>query len=266
MRFLMSRRVASVLAQQAKNVYAGQPSMAAPASIVLKGYSTAHPEPANNSHKLSKEAYWKQFYKQQRQDVRPTPPVFNFEWLTSYEILKPFILPLMPKTPYRLLDVGCGVSTLAIDLCLDSPVASQSLCIDISPDALLTLQEKMKNIRLKPSSRVDFLQADILNMPVQSGSMDIVIDKGTMDSFLKDEDRVRAHDRATQLYKECLRVLKPSGCLIQITDEDPDMRMGLLNPFPCKDPAFSDLKVNYRIIECENTPQEHFIYTIRKRM
>lgn len=261
----MSRRVASALAQQAKNIYNGQLSMAAPASIFPRSYSTAHAEPANNSHKLSTETYWKQFYKQQRKDV-PAPPVFNFEWLTSYEVLKPFILPLMPKSPYRLLDVGCGVSTLAIDLCKDSPVPSQSLCIDISPDALLTLQEKMKKIPLKPSSRVDFLQADILDMPVQTGSMDIVIDKGTMDSFLKDEDRVRAHARATQLYKECLRVLKPSGCLIQITDEDPDMRMGLLNPFPCKDPAFSDLKVNYRIIECDNSQQEHFIYTIRKRM
>jgi SAM-dependent methyltransferase len=251
-----------MLAQQTRVLVGANQGVAAPASLLIKGYATAeaHPEPTNNSHKLSKEAYWKQFYKQQRKEVHP-----NFEWLTSYEVLKPFILPLMPKQPYRLLDVGCGESTLAIDLCLDSPVPSQSLCIDISPDALLTLQEKMRDIHLRSFSRVDFLQADILNMPVQSGSMDIVIDKGTMDSFLKDEDRDRAHARAVALYKECLRVLKPTGSLIQITDEDPALRMALLNPFPCKDPAFSDLKVNYRIIEGEGTPEEHFIYTIRHK-
>eukprot|EP00914_Ancora_sagittata_P011720 GHVO01022673.1.p1 GENE.GHVO01022673.1~~GHVO01022673.1.p1 ORF type:complete len:264 (+),score=35.33 GHVO01022673.1:150-941(+) len=263
MRFMLSKRVARLLTQQA---FAGaKPSMVAPASIAIRKYSSveAHPEPTNNFSKLSKETYWKQFYKQQRQES----PALPHEWLMSYEVLKPFVLPLMPKTPYRLLDVGCGVSTLSIELCMESPVPSESLCIDISNDALLSLQEKLRKVHLQPGSKIDFLQADVLSMPVQSGSMDVIIDKGTIDSFLKDEDRDRAHTRAIHLYKECLRVLKPTGVLIQITDEDPALRMGLLNPFPCKDPVFSDLKVNYKIIEGEQTgDHEYFVYTIRKKM
>lgn len=223
------------------------------------------PETYNSFGDLSKETYWKQFYKQQRQKTQSSGNK-NLEWLASYDDLKPYLLPLMPKVPYRLLDVGCGVSTLSIELCMDSPVPSQSLCIDISHDALLTLQEKLRGCHIRPSSRIDFLQADVLNMPVQSGSMDIVLDKGTIDSFLKDEDRVQAHSRATLLYKECLRVLKPNGCLIQITDEDPEMRMSLLAPFPCKDPAFDDVKVNYKIVDGNHGDHEHFVYTIRKRM
>ncbi|ELU17647.1 hypothetical protein CAPTEDRAFT_170609 [Capitella teleta] len=264
MRFLMSRRVATLLTRQANKTFAGSKTcMAAPAMAMAMNYTSL--DATNHFSKLSKETYWKQFYKQQRQDS-PAPPNTNFEWLMSYEVLKPFVLPLMPKTPYRLLDIGCGVSTLSIDLCMDSPAPSESLCIDISHDALLTLQEKLRKVHLQQGSKIDFLQADALNMPIQSGSMDVVIDKGTLDSFLKDEDRDRAHTRAMQLYKESLRVLKPTGCLIQITDEDPALRMAILNPFPCKDPVFSDLKVNYRIIEGEQTgDHEYFVYTIRKR-
>ena len=177
--------------------------------------------------------------------------------------LRPILQPLLPSQAFVLLDVGCGMSTLGIDLYQDSLQPCQVICMDISRDALLSLQDKANMCKTKPCAGVQFLQADILQMPLQAECVDVVLDKGTTDTLLKDEDSNRAKNRALSLYKECLRVLKPSGRLFQITDEDPELRFNLLDPLYHTDSSLKNVHLSYKMMETEGSAQL-FVYTIQK--
>ena len=56
------------------------------------------------------------------------------EWLFGWEQLKPLIAPSLPCAA-RVLDLGCGTSSLALDLALDLEDA-RVLAIDVAPGPL----------------------------------------------------------------------------------------------------------------------------------
>ena len=121
------------------------------------------------------------------------------EWLLSFAHLKPLL-----KLPSRavVLDLGCGLSTLAFDLSRELDDASSVIAVDIAPAAIESMiVEKQKrvakgdvNVRKVTFQCMDLCCPDA--WAPDSSKFDAVIDKSTSDGLLCDlaqgAGRVRA--------------------------------------------------------------------------
>ncbi|XP_077615772.1 citrate synthase-lysine N-methyltransferase CSKMT, mitochondrial isoform X1 [Crocuta crocuta] len=160
----------------------------------------------------------------------------TFDWFFGYEEAQGFLLPLLQEAraayPLRVLDVGCGTSSLCTGLYTKCPHPVDVLGVDFSPVAVDHMNSLLEGGHGQtplypghPASRLQFIQADAQNLgPVaSSGSFQLVLDKGTWDAVARG-----GLPGAYQLLSECLRVLSPQGTLIQFSDEDPDVRLPCL--------------------------------------
>ena len=116
----------------------------------------------------------------------------------------------------KILNIGCGNSRLSEDL---SEEGYEDITnIDFSTKAISIMEEKCKAKFPKMSFKV----MDALNMKeIRTGSFNIVIDKGTLDSVLCGDNSVQ---NAQKMISEVFRVLSPGGHYICITYGDPEHR------------------------------------------
>lgn len=127
----------------------------------------------------------------------------------------------------HVLDMGCGTSALGPCIYRYSPWPVQVTCADISAIAVRLMQEHTETKALQPqntSSKLDFLELDCTHLHKHFGSesLDLILDKGTIDALLRSRE---GGAKASQVLKQCLKVLRDSGSLLQFSDEDPDARM-----------------------------------------
>ncbi|XP_048215290.1 citrate synthase-lysine N-methyltransferase CSKMT, mitochondrial [Perognathus longimembris pacificus] len=185
---------------------------------------------------LADRRLWDQLHTRPRLAGVPT-----FDWFFGYEEIQELLFPLLQKArataPLRVLDVGCGTSSLSAGLYTKSPYPVDVLGIDFSPVAIAHMnglleggQDQAPLCPGHPASCLCFMQADAQNMvPIApSGSFHLVLDKGTWDAVARG-----GLPGAYQLLSECLRVLSPEGTLIQFSDEDPDVRLPCLEQRSC---------------------------------
>lgn len=177
---------------------------------------------------LADRGLWDKFHAQPRLGSVPT-----FDWFFGYEEAQGLLLPLLQGAraacPVRVLDVGCGTSSLCTGIYSKCPHPVDVLGVDFSPVAVSHMNSLLEGGQGQtplrpghPASRLRFMQADAQNLePVaSSGSFQLVLDKGTWDAVARG-----GLEGAYQLLSECLRVLSPQGTLIQFSDEDPDIRL-----------------------------------------
>lgn len=179
---------------------------------------------------LADRGLWDKLHAQRRPGRVPT-----FDWFFGYEEAQGLLLPLLRAAqaacPLRVLDVGCGTSSLSVGLYAKCPHPVDVLGVDFSPVAVAHMNSILEGGPGQtplspghPASRLRFLQADAQNLePLASGSFQLVLDKGTWDAVARG-----GLPGAHQLLSECLRVLSPQGTLIQFSDEDPDVRLPCL--------------------------------------
>ncbi|KAM8928647.1 citrate synthase-lysine N-methyltransferase CSKMT, mitochondrial isoform 1-T1 [Lycaon pictus] len=164
----------------------------------------------------------------------------TFDWFFGYEEAQGFLLPLLKESraacPLRVLDVGCGTSSLCTGLYTRCPHPVDVLGVDLSPVAVAHMKSLLEGGQDRkplspghPASQLRFVQADAQNLEsvASSGSFQLVLDKGTWDAVARG-----GWPGAYQLLSECFRVLSPQGTLIQFSDEDPDVRV------PCLEQGF----------------------------
>ncbi|KAM6158154.1 citrate synthase-lysine N-methyltransferase CSKMT, mitochondrial [Rhynchocyon petersi] len=188
---------------------------------------------------LADRRLWDRLYAQPR-GGSPT-----FDWFFGYEAAQGLLLPLLQSSnaacPLRVLDVGCGTSSLSTGLYTKCPYPVDILGVDFSPVAVAHMNSLLKGSHghtplcpRHPASCLHFMQADAqdLGPVVPSGSFQLVLDKGTWDAVARG-----GLPGAYQLLSECLRVLSPGGALIQFSDEDPDARL------PCLEQGSQDCTV-----------------------
>ncbi|XP_030880728.1 citrate synthase-lysine N-methyltransferase CSKMT, mitochondrial isoform X1 [Leptonychotes weddellii] len=180
---------------------------------------------------LADRRLWDKLHADARRGSVPT-----FDWFFGYEEAQGLLLPLLQEAgaacPPRVLDVGCGTSSLCTGLYTKCPHPVDVLGVDFSPVAVAHMKSLLEGGQGQtplcpghPASRLHFIKADAQNLePVaSSGSFQLVLDKGTWDAISRG-----GLPRAYQLLSECLRVLSPQGTLIQFSDEDPDVRLPCL--------------------------------------
>ena len=218
---------------------------------------------------MAKQVYWDEFYNLPKNN-RP------FDWLLQFNDVRDLLEAQLPRNGrFTFLDVGCGTSDFASNVALlqRKGVGIEGFCIDFSQPALLHQRQRhhdnsrcvegtdMNQQVVEPSrSGLYFLQADACHMPFRPDLFDFIVDKGTTDAVLKDTKNGVA--TATRILQESLRVLKDSGVLWQITDEDPELRAPFLAD-RARHLGMDGLRVSFRSIE-PIRGYEYFVYTVQK--
>ncbi|KAJ8008124.1 hypothetical protein DPEC_G00101500 [Dallia pectoralis] len=192
----------------------------------LRDHSSLTDELINN---MDKKATWDRFYSE---NTRKATHFTNFEWFFGFDAIRDFIMPVLYSRPtsdtlLHVLDMGCGTSALGPSVYRESVVPVQVTCADISPIAVRLMQEHTDTKSVQPqniSSNLDFRELDCtqLHKHYISESLDLILDKGTIDALLRSRD---GGIKASQVLKQSLAALRFSGSLLQFSDEDPDSRM-----------------------------------------
>ncbi|MFT7810045.1 methyltransferase-like protein 12, mitochondrial [Arapaima gigas] len=177
---------------------------------------------------MGKKENWDRFYEKRRDSEQ----LKHFEWFFGFDAVHNLILSCLrsqspPESLRLVLDLGCGTSALGPSIYQHSPWPVQVTCVDISPVAVRLMQEHWKSSRVQgkhPSSSLCFLEMDGAELHNLFGlrSLDMIVDKGTMDSLLRSRE---GPAKAEKVFKQCLGALCPSGSLLQFSDEDPDVRL-----------------------------------------
>lgn len=178
---------------------------------------------------MDKKATWDRFY---TESISRTAAFKNFEWFFSFDTVQDFIMPFLETkshqgTLIQVLDMGCGTSSLGPSIYRHSTVPCRVTCADISPVAVRLMQEHARTEAIQPlnlSSQLEFIELDCtqLHKLYSSGTVDLIVDKGTTDALVRSKE---GRDKASVVLKQCLTVLRVSGCLLQFSDEDPDARL-----------------------------------------
>lgn len=178
---------------------------------------------------MDKKATWDRFYTETSSGKATFK---NFEWFFGFDSVRDFIMPLLqtmsrPNAALQVVDMGCGTSALGPSIYRHSPVSVHVTCADISPIAVKLMQEHIQAKAVQPhscSSQIEFVELDCtqLDKRFSPSTVDLIIDKGTTDALLRSREGKR---NASLVLKQCLRVLRSSGSLLQFSDEDPDSRL-----------------------------------------
>jgi SAM-dependent methyltransferase len=165
-------------------------------------------------HHLSDQAYWEGFYDRRINDPKASQ---HFEWFLSpdrtVQLLQDVTAAFGSEAP-ALLYVGCGTSTLGLDL-LRAGVCTSLVNTDYSSTAI----RDMELAHGTHGGRCSWLEDDCTASSLPSGSFDLVVDKGTMDALGFGDGGVA---RCQRMVSEMHRLLRPGGIFLQVTDEPPE--------------------------------------------
>ncbi|CAM0873792.1 unnamed protein product [Alopecurus aequalis] len=161
--------------------------------------------PCNTSAYLD-PSYWDQRFGKEE----------HYEWLKDFSHLRHLLAPLLSPS-ISVLEVGCGSSRLGEEL-LREGVAGGVTCIDRSPVAVQRMRDRLAE---QGTSGVDVVVADMLDMPFESESFDLVVEKCTMDVlFVESGDpwnpNPRTVDNVMKMLEGIHKVLKPDGIFVSI--------------------------------------------------
>ncbi|KAM8880982.1 citrate synthase-lysine N-methyltransferase CSKMT, mitochondrial [Synchiropus picturatus] len=178
---------------------------------------------------MDKKATWDRFYAESNRDRKDFE---NFDWFFGFSSVRDIILPLLQaNTPshqlLHVLDLGCGTSALGPSIYRHCPLPVHVTCADISPVAVQLMQAHAQASTaepLSPSSQLEFIELDCtrLHQHYRPSSVDLIVDKGTIDALLRSRD---GKDKAGLMLRQCLGALRRSGSMVQFSDEDPDARL-----------------------------------------
>ncbi|XP_025979230.2 eEF1A lysine and N-terminal methyltransferase isoform X2 [Dromaius novaehollandiae] len=141
-------------------------------------------------------AYWERFFRQRGE--RP------FEWYGALPELRAVLRRyLRPRD--KVLVVGCGNSELSEQM-YDAGMCEDIVNIDISDAVIHQMQERSASKRPKMS----YLLMDMLQMDFPDALFQVVLDKGTLDAILTDEEEATLA-KVDRMFAEISRVLQVGG-------------------------------------------------------
>ena len=153
-------------------------------------------------------SYWEDRYKSCED---PT-----FDWLEDYSSLKTIISDLnINKETGTVLNLGCGNSEMSEEMYDDG--YHNIVNIDISHNVIKYMKE-----RNKQRPKMTFCQMDVRDIKLESNSVDLAIDKSTIDALLCGED---SFTKVAKMIKEVQRVLKVGGYYMIISYGNPESRV-----------------------------------------
>ena len=165
-----------------------------------------------DSKEFHQKEYWDSFFKKRGKKA--------FEWYGEYHELCG-ILHKYCKTSDRILQVGCGNSSLASDLYDVGYRAITS--IDISDQVISQMQQ---NNKTRPE--LVFQKMDVTGMKYPEDQFSVVLDKGTLDALFTE---VAQEETVTAMWSEIARVLRLGGRYISVSLLQPHILSSVVSWF-----------------------------------
>jgi ubiquinone/menaquinone biosynthesis C-methylase UbiE len=177
-----------------------------------------HLYPKDNSE-YQHQSYWEERY---------TKDTGTYEWFRGWQALRHILVKYIPADS-RLLNLGCGNSTITEDIYDEYGAGMDIENIDFSEICIQNMEER--NREKRPSMK--WLVMDILDLKYEDETFDIVLDKGTMDAIMCEKGDVWnvSEDLAAKIdamLTGVSRILKPGGKYIYITFGQPHFRKPLM--------------------------------------
>ncbi|GAB7360666.1 hypothetical protein MBLNU230_g0545t1 [Neophaeotheca triangularis] len=170
---------------------------------------------------LSRPEYWNERYNADNPDAE------EYEWLRDFSAIKPFLLTHLPPATTNpeisIVHMGNGNSTLPLSL-LQLGYKSQT-ALDFSPIVTTKMSQ------LHPSPHLTWLTADIRATNLPSGSVDIAVDKATLDAMLYGslwDPLPEVRENVGRYVDEVARLLKPGGKWVYVTWRQPHFILPLV--------------------------------------
>ena len=139
---------------------------------------------------------WKNVWEKEIRLNRVHKILKNQLFVNAYPVIKKYI----PSERFSLLEVGTGTGRYGIALARDFP-QSKFMLTDILEESLMVAKELATHLNI---TNVEFMQADVLNLPFKDGQFDIVFSDATIQHL---EDYRAA-------FASMVRVLRKGGILI----------------------------------------------------
>ncbi|GAA5907684.1 hypothetical protein JCM6882_008947 [Rhodosporidiobolus microsporus] len=162
------------------------------------------------------QEYWDERYSKEADDS-------SFDWFKTYDEIKDLINRFTPDQEASIVMLGCGNSTLSRDMYDDGYHNIHN--IDYSPIVI----EKMAKTNAERVG-MTWTVADIRALPFPSSSIDICLDKGTLDALMTAKGLDPWNPPAEMVANvkgeidEVVRVLKPTGRFLYLTFGQPHFR------------------------------------------
>ncbi|TKA79859.1 hypothetical protein B0A49_01567 [Cryomyces minteri] len=173
--------------------------------------------PKDSLEELAHPAYWDTRYS------GDDPDAATYDWLRTFSKIAPFFAKHLPPASSipRILQLGCGNSTLSYDLYSQS--YHDQTNVDFSPIVIDAMRAKHPEMK--------WVVMDVRKLAFEDGSYDVAIDKATLDAMLYGSlwdppDEVKANIKA--YVDEIARVLRPGGKWLYITWRQPHFIKPLL--------------------------------------
>ncbi|KAK9836328.1 hypothetical protein WJX81_005572 [Elliptochloris bilobata] len=148
------------------------------------------------------------------------------EWFGDYEAFRALLAPRLAPGA-RVLVLGCGTSSLPLDLAADGFAVTAT---DIAPAAIERMRARADALGV---ASIQWREADMLALPFDDAAFDAVVEKGAMDVLYTADASPWAPHPATaarvhRMLGEAHRVLAPDGAFCSITFTQPHFRRPLL--------------------------------------
>ena len=167
--------------------------------------------------------YWHDFYREE---------TGTWDWYSTADWLPELVSSLLPwplppahssAGGYRLLDLGCGISSLLLDVAQAGPPGKfrRLVGIDFCPSAIALMCAHTAALPAEIDLRPEFFTADAADLrALPAGSFDALVDKGCLDCHV-----ATPHGRARipALLREARRVLAPGGFILVLAVCDADV-------------------------------------------
>lgn len=187
----------------------------------------------------SNPSYGDKDYWDKRYEIASNSTNQIYDWYKDYDSgLKDYINRRVSKSD-SILVIGCGNSLLSEEMYLDG--YSNITSIDYSRNAIniMSARAYSRGYDLK------YLEMDARNLNFKDESIDVVLDKGTIDALMCGDD---SSENCDQLAREAYRVLKPGGTMICISYGIPSSRIEVFDK-----PYF-----NWKIYK--DRIEQHYVY------
>lgn len=150
----------------------------------------------------------------------------HYEWFKDYSHFRHLLLQNIHSSS-SVLELGCGNSQLSDEMYNDG--ITDITCIDLSSVAVEKMRSRLSS---KGFTDIKVMVADMLDLPFEEDTFDVVIEKGTMDVLFVDSGdpwnpRPEIVSNVKAMLKGVHRVLKPDGIFISISFGQPHFRRPL---------------------------------------